>query len=51
MRRGVTKDALKIGSLVKVLGVRARDGSNNAAAHQVTFADGRNVFAGSEAAK
>ena len=51
MRRGVTKDALKIGSPVKVVGVRARDGSNNASAHQVTFADGRNVFAGSEAAK
>jgi len=51
IRRGVTKDALKIGSVLKVEGVRARDGSNNASAHSVTFADGRNVFAGPEAAR
>jgi hypothetical protein len=48
LRRGITKDALKIGAVVKVEGVRARDGSNNASAHRVTFADGRNVFAGPE---
>ena len=30
MRRGITKDALKIGAEVTVEGVRARDGSNNA---------------------
>jgi len=44
MRRGITKDVLKIGSVVNVTGVRARDGSNNASSRSVTFADGRNVF-------
>ena len=51
MRRGVTKDALKIGSVVNVEGVRARDGSNNASAHRVKLADGRNLFAGPEEAR
>src|ERR1044071_5079076 len=36
MRRGVTKEALKIGAVVKVAGVQARDGSNNAAGRRVT---------------
>ena len=44
MRRGITKDVLKIGSVVNVEGMRARDGSNNASSRSVTFADGRNVF-------
>jgi hypothetical protein len=44
MRRGITKDVLKIGSVVNVEGARARDGSNNASSRSVTFADGRNVF-------
>ena len=44
MRRGVNKDALKIGEVVNVEGSRARDGSNNASGRRVTFADGRNVF-------
>ena len=44
MRRGITKDALKIGAVVNVEGSRARDGSNNASGRSVTFADGRNVF-------
>jgi hypothetical protein len=44
MRRGITKEALKIGAVVHVEGSRARDGSNNASSHTVTFADGKNVF-------
>ena len=44
MRRGITKEALPVGALVNVEGARARDGSNNASSHSVTFADGRNVF-------
>ena len=44
LRRGITKDALKIGSVVNVEGARARDGSNNASGRSVTFEDGRNVF-------
>jgi hypothetical protein len=49
MRRGITKDALKIGAVVNVEGSRARDGSNNASGRRVTFADGTNVFTASEA--
>src|SRR6202521_6215806 len=30
LRRGITKDVLKIGSVVNIEGSRARDGSNNA---------------------
>ncbi len=48
MRRGVTKDALKLGAVVNVEGSRARDGSNNASARRVTFADGTDVFTASE---
>ena len=44
LRRGITKDALKIGAVVNVEGSRARDGSNNASGRSVTFEDGRNVF-------
>jgi hypothetical protein len=45
MRRGVTKDLLKIGETVNAEGIRARDGSNNAAMRRLTFADGRSVLA------
>ena len=48
MRRGITKDALKLGAVVNVEGSRARDGSNNASGRRVTFADGKNVFTASE---
>lgn len=47
MRRGIMKDALKVGSLVNVEGFRARDGSNNASGGSVTLPDGRNVFTAS----
>ena len=48
MRRGITKDALKLGSVINVEGSRARDGSNNASGRRVTFPDGRNVLAVAE---
>jgi hypothetical protein len=48
MRRGITKEALKLGAVVNVEGSRARDGSNNASGRRVTFADGTNVFTASE---
>lgn len=48
MRRGITKEALKIGAVVNVEGSRARDGSNNGSGRRVTFADGKNVFTASE---
>ena len=47
LRRGITKDVLKIGSIVNVEGSRAKDGSNNASGRKVTFADGRDVFTAS----
>jgi hypothetical protein len=47
MRRGISKDVLKLGSVIKVEGFRARDGSNNANGGKVTFADGRSVFTAS----
>ena len=47
-RRGVTKDSLKVGDMVKVQGIRAKDGSPNAASRGVTFSDGRQVFTASE---
>jgi hypothetical protein len=47
LRRGITKDVLKIGSEVHVEGSRAKDGSNNASGRKVTFADGRDVFTAS----
>jgi hypothetical protein len=47
MRRGITKDVLRIGALVNVEGFRARDGSNNASGGSVTLPDGRNVFTAS----
>ena len=47
MRRGITKDVLKIGSLIHVEGFRARDSSNNASGGTVTFIDGRRVFTAS----
>jgi hypothetical protein len=46
-RRGISRDALKIGDTVVVEGFRARDGSNNASGGRVTFADGRSVFTAS----
>ena len=48
MRRGITKEALKLGAVVNVQGARARDGSNNASSRSVTFADGTNVFTATE---
>ena len=45
-RRGITRDVLKVGDVIKVDGFRAKDGSNNGSGGNVTFADGRKVFAG-----
>ena len=48
LRRGITKDAFKIGAVINVEGAQARDGSNNASGRKVTFADGRNVLTAGE---
>ena len=49
-RRGISRDAMKIGDTVVVEGHQARDGSANASGGQVTFSDGRRVFVASEQA-
>ena len=46
-RRGITKSVLKPGDFVKVEGFQAKNGTNNASGGNVTFADGKAVFAGS----
>lgn len=47
LRRGIPRDALKVGDVITVEGFRARDGSNNASGGRVTFTDGRQVFTAS----
>jgi hypothetical protein len=47
MRRGWTRDSLKVGESVTVNGFLAKDGSNLTNAQTVTLSDGRKVFAGS----
>jgi hypothetical protein len=47
MRQGWTRNSLKQGDVVTVLGSRARDGSSNSNARSVTTADGKRLFAGS----
>jgi hypothetical protein len=47
MRRGWTRNSLKVGESVTVNGFLAKDGSNLTNAQTVTLADGRKVFAGS----
>ena len=44
MRRGVSKDAIKVGETVVVEGFRAKDGTHNANGSKVTFQDGSSVF-------
>ena len=45
MRRGITKDVMRIGAVVNVEGARARDGSNNSSTRRLTFEDGTAVLA------
>ena len=47
MRQGWTRNSLKEGDVVTINGTRARDGSTNSNARNVTTADGRRMFAGS----
>ena len=46
-RRGIPRNALKVGDVIVVQGFRARDGSSNASGGSVTFPDGRQVFTAS----
>ena len=47
MRRGWTRDSMKIGEVVTVTGSRAKDGSFKGNARSVTLSTGRRLFAGS----
>src|SRR5437867_13388944 len=47
MRRGVTRDTLKIGTPVVVTGYQAKDGSNRAHGRDITYPDGRQPSLGS----
>ena len=47
MRQGWTRNSLKAGDVVTINGTRARDGSTNSNARNVTTSDGRRMFAGS----
>lgn len=47
VRRGWTKDSVEPGTEVVVEGYQARDGSTRANGRDVTFTDGRRLFAGS----
>ena len=49
VRNGWTRNSLKIGDEITVQGSLAKDGSKMANARVVTLADGRRVFAGSNA--
>src|ERR1700680_2430077 len=45
MRRGGTRNSLKVGDVVSVVGAQAKDASKMANARAVTLADGKKVFA------
>ena len=47
MRQGWTRNSLQPGDEVTISGTRARDGSTNSNARNVTTTDGRRLFAGS----
>jgi Family of unknown function (DUF6152) len=47
MRRGWTRDSMKIGDVVTVTGWRAKDGTTKGNARSVMLSTGRKLFAGS----
>jgi hypothetical protein len=47
MRRGWTRDSMKIGDIVTVTGSRAKDGTFKGNARSVTLSTGQRLFAGS----
>ena len=46
-RRGITRDSIKIGTIVLVDGYQAKDGTKKANGRNITFEDGRTLFMGS----
>ena len=47
LRRGITRDSLKVGTDIIVDGYQSKDRSNRANGRDVTFSDGRKLFMGS----
>ena len=47
MRRGISRDTLKIGEAIVVTGYQAKDGSLRANGRDITYPDGRKLFLGS----
>jgi len=46
-RRGITRDTIKIGTVIVVDGFRSKDGSMRANGRDITFPDGKTLFMGS----
>lgn len=46
MRRGISRDTLKIGTAIVVTGYQAKDGSLRANGRDLTYPDGRKLFLG-----
>jgi hypothetical protein len=46
-RRGITRDSIKIGTVIVVAGYQSKDGTMRANGRDITFADGRTLFMGS----
>jgi len=46
-RRGITRDTIKVGTVIVVQGYRSKDGSLRANGRDITFPDGRTLFMGS----
>ena len=46
-RRGITRDSIKIGTVIVVDGYQAKDGTLKANGRNLTFPDGRTLFMGS----
>ena len=46
-RNGITRDSIKIGTVIVVSGYQAKDGRKRANGRDITFPDGRTLFMGS----
>jgi hypothetical protein len=46
-RNGITRDSVKIGTIIVVSGYKAKDGRMRANGRDITFPDGRTLFMGS----
>jgi hypothetical protein len=46
-RRGITRDTIKIGTIIKVDGYQSKDGTLKANGRDLTFPDGKTLFMGS----